>query len=218
MTISSRRVSCPRLGHPCFRCMREAKASCGGATTGIYRYEKGRITWSAGKEKLHLPNVRTIAQTPDGAVWFGMSGGGLASLKDGVLRQFRTGDGLSSDFVLCLHAEPDGTIWIGTADSGLDRLRDGRFVNIGLRQGIPSSRSILWMTVWAIFGWAHKLGSCAQARPASTGARNESPSPRASSATAKGTAGDAHLLRRLSARPVKWPMDACGFPPPRAWL
>ena len=191
-----------------------------GATTGIYRYEKGRITWSAGKRETASSNVRTIAQTPDGAVWFGMSGGGLASLKDGVLRQFRTGDGLSSDFVLCLHAEPDGTIWIGTADSGLDRLRDGRFVNIGLRQGIPSSTishivddglGNLWLGSQAGILRASKAGlnRCA----------DESPSPRASSATAKGTAWRRSLAPpAFSPGPAKRPMDACGFPPPRAWL
>jgi len=41
-----------------------------GTTVGLQRYEAGKITWSAGKEQLASPDVRTIAETPDGALWF----------------------------------------------------------------------------------------------------------------------------------------------------
>ncbi|HVM48882.1 MAG TPA: triple tyrosine motif-containing protein, partial [Candidatus Acidoferrum sp.] len=96
-------------------------------------------TWFAGKDKLGSPDVRAIAETPDGALWFGMLGGGLGCLKDGALRQFRKPDGLSSDFVLALYAEADGTLWIGTSDNGLCRLRDGRFATISSPQGMLAS-------------------------------------------------------------------------------
>ena len=72
------------------------------------------------------PDVRAITETPDGALWFGMLGGGLGCWKDGALKQFRKQDGLSSDFVLSLYAEADGTLWIGTSDNGLCRLRAGK--------------------------------------------------------------------------------------------
>lgn len=110
-----------------------------GTTVGLYRYEGGKITWSAGKAKLALPDVRAITETPDGTLWFGMSGGGLAALKDGTLKQFRRADGLASDFVLCLYADPDGTLWFGTSDNGLGCWQQGRFANIGAHQGLPNS-------------------------------------------------------------------------------
>ena len=90
-----------------------------GTTVGLHRYEAGKLTWFAGKEKLVSPDVRAITESPDGALWFGMLGGGLGCLKDGTLKQFRKQNGLSSDFVLALYAEADGSLWIGTSDNGL---------------------------------------------------------------------------------------------------
>jgi signal transduction histidine kinase len=110
-----------------------------GTTTGLHRYEAGKLTWFAGKEQLGLPDVRAIVESPDGTVWFGMLGGGLGCLRDGALRQFRKQDGLSSDFVLALHAEADGTLWIGTSDNGLCRLRQGKFATISIKQGLQAS-------------------------------------------------------------------------------
>ena len=55
-----------------------------GTTAGLHRYEQGKLTWFAGREQLFSPDVRAIVESPDGAVWFGMLGGGLGCLKDGV--------------------------------------------------------------------------------------------------------------------------------------
>jgi ligand-binding sensor domain-containing protein/signal transduction histidine kinase len=125
-----------------------------GTTAGLYRYEAGKITWSAGKDKLAFPDIRAITQTSDGTLWFGMTGGGLGRLEDGKIKQFRKADGLGSDFIVCLYAEPDGTLWIGSSDNGLTRLKQGRFAKITSAQGLPSEiichivddgRGNLWM-------------------------------------------------------------------------
>lgn len=110
-----------------------------GTTFGLQRYVSGKLTWAAGKAELGVPDVRAITETPDDTLWFGMSGGGLASLKDGTLKQFRKADGLGSDFVHCLLADADGTLWIGMTDNGLCRMRDGSFATISLDQGLPNS-------------------------------------------------------------------------------
>ncbi len=109
-----------------------------GTTSGLFRYEGGKVTWSAGEKELAFPNVRSITQTEDGTLWFGMLGGGLGSLKNGKLNQYRKRDGLSSDFVQCLHAEADGTLWMGTADNGLVRWRQGKFAAVRPEQGLPT--------------------------------------------------------------------------------
>jgi len=109
-----------------------------GTTTGLHKYTGQELTWSAGKEKLVLPDVRAVTEAPDRAIWFGMLGGGLGFLKDGALKQFRKQDGLGSDFVQCLLADKDGTLWIGTSDNGLVRWRKGKFASIAARQGLPS--------------------------------------------------------------------------------
>ena len=108
-----------------------------GTTIGLHRYEAGKLTWFAGKEQLVSPDVRAIEESPDGALWFGMLGGGLGCLKDGALKQFSKLDGLSGDSVLALYAEADGTLWIGTSDNGLCRLRQGKFATISTKQGLP---------------------------------------------------------------------------------
>jgi signal transduction histidine kinase len=108
-----------------------------GTGIGLMRYESGKITWLAREPEFALPDVRTVVKAPDGTLWFGMSGGGLGRLQQGVVRQFRRGDGLSSDFVQCLHLESDGTLWIGTFN-GLNRLKDGRFVAITKKQGLQN--------------------------------------------------------------------------------
>ena len=56
-----------------------------GTQVGLYRYETGKLVWFAGKDKLALPDVRTITESADGTLWFGMSGGGLGSLDGNVL-------------------------------------------------------------------------------------------------------------------------------------
>jgi signal transduction histidine kinase/sugar lactone lactonase YvrE len=106
-----------------------------GTSAGLMQYEPGKVAWLAREPELALPDVRTVTEAPDGTLWFGMSGGGLGRLQQGVLRQFRRSDGLSSDFVQCLHLDDDGTLWIGTFN-GLDRFKDGGFVAITKKQGL----------------------------------------------------------------------------------
>ncbi|HWQ91271.1 MAG TPA: two-component regulator propeller domain-containing protein [Clostridia bacterium] len=110
-----------------------------GTTQGLYEYKNGRLKRVAGPERLTLPDVRTIAETSDGTLWFGMSGGGLGALKDGELKQYGKADGLGSDFVQALSADEDGTLWIGTADAGLCRWKQGQFTSLTPAQGLPAT-------------------------------------------------------------------------------
>ncbi len=107
-----------------------------GTSEGLMHLEADRTTWLARKPELLSPDVRTVCEGTDGTIWFGMSGGGLGRLQNGKLRQFRRGDGLSSDFVQCLHLETDGTLWIGTFGGGLNRFKNGQFVAIRRSQGL----------------------------------------------------------------------------------
>jgi signal transduction histidine kinase/ligand-binding sensor domain-containing protein len=109
-----------------------------GTSEGLLRHEAGQTHWLARQPEIFSPDVRAICEGADGAVWFGMSGGGLGCWQEGQLRQFRHTNGLSSDFVQCLRLDKDGTLWIGTFGGGLNRLRNGHFTAIGLSQGLPS--------------------------------------------------------------------------------
>src|SRR6185312_13287383 len=99
----------------------------------------GKVTWIGEKEGLKVPDVRAIAEAPDGTIWFGMLGGGLGRLQNGTVKQFEKEDGLSSDYVQSLKLEPDGALWIGTYGSGLNRFKDGKFSRITTAAGLPNN-------------------------------------------------------------------------------
>ncbi len=110
-----------------------------GTDDGLIRCKEGQIVRYGESEGLDLPHVRTLAEAPDGTLWFGMFGGGLGRLSEGTLKQFRVRDGLSSDFVQCLRLDRDGVLWLGTSGGGLNRLKAGRFAAITKNQGLADN-------------------------------------------------------------------------------
>lgn len=126
-----------------------------GTAVGLLRYQAGKTNWFSESNGQPLSDVRTVAEDNQGAVWFGMAGGGLACRKDHSIGQFRTTEGLSSDFIECLHFDKQGALWIGTFGGGLDRLKNGHFAVINRKQGLPNSvigdieeddRGFFWMS------------------------------------------------------------------------
>jgi signal transduction histidine kinase/ligand-binding sensor domain-containing protein len=125
-----------------------------GARSGLFQYDNQKI--EALATNLVLCDVRCIAEQTNGAIWFGMFGGGLGKLENGKATQFRKGDGLASDFIQCLFFDAtDDALWIGSAESGLARYKDGRFSSIttahGLRDNAIShiaddGRGFFWMS------------------------------------------------------------------------
>jgi signal transduction histidine kinase len=76
-------------------------------------------------------------------------------LRDGSFRRFKKSDGLSSDFIECLHFADDGALWIGTFGGGLNRFKAGKFSVINHEQSLPNSvighiesdgRGFFWMS------------------------------------------------------------------------
>ncbi len=110
-----------------------------GTDAGLVHYRDNKATWYGRNRDLALPDVRAIAEDSAGTVWFGMSGGGLGCLTNGVVRQYHKRDGLSSDFVQTLHLDREGALWIGTFGGGLDRMKQGQFAVIGAGQGLPNN-------------------------------------------------------------------------------
>lgn len=99
--------------------------------------------------------IEAIAQTPDGFLWLGTSGGLFRF--DGVSFERFTGVGdvrLLSQDIYALHVAADGGLWIGHHLGGVSHLHEGRLVNYGVAEGLPrSSVSALAKagdgTVWA---------------------------------------------------------------------
>ncbi len=111
-----------------------------GTEEGLLRYRHGDTTWFLGTNGQSLRSVRTITEdNHQAAIWFGTAGNGLACLANNQIHQFRKADGLSSDFIECLHFDTAGALWIGTFGGGLNRLKNGHFSVINGRQGLPNS-------------------------------------------------------------------------------
>lgn len=127
-----------------------------GTGGGLMRFEGSRLTWFGPTNKPASQDVRAVAESSDGTVWFGTSGGGLGCLRpDGDLRYYTRADGLASDYIGCLQLEDDGTLWIGTLGGGLTRWQNGRFRIVNWRQGLPNGfichieddgRGFYWMS------------------------------------------------------------------------
>lgn len=126
-----------------------------GTSQGLLRYRAGTFHLYSKTAGQPLRDVRAVAEDSHGTVWFGMAGDGLACLKNQNIRRFRTTNGLSSDFIECLHFDSSGALWIGTFGGGLDRYKDGHFATINRKQGLPNSvvgdieedgRGFFWMS------------------------------------------------------------------------
>lgn len=81
------------------------------------------------------PDVRAIAESADGAMWFGTHYGGAFRWQNGNWTRFTRRNGLPSDYVRCFLAQPNGSLWIGTIH-GLARWREGTLASITSDQGL----------------------------------------------------------------------------------
>lgn len=81
-------------------------------------------------------NFWTIFAAGDGAIWFGGEHG-LHRLKDGVVTDFRTEDGLAGDAVRVIIDDGAGGMWIGCF-GGLTHYANGKLTSWTEREGLPS--------------------------------------------------------------------------------
>jgi signal transduction histidine kinase/ligand-binding sensor domain-containing protein/CheY-like chemotaxis protein len=103
----------------------------------LHRFPNGNLR-SPRRQSWDLQGrCRTIAETPDGAIWIG-TGKGLYTIRHNSAVQFTTSDGLASDRVSAVLASPDGSLWIGTPN-GLSRYRDVRFETWRKQDGLSSN-------------------------------------------------------------------------------
>lgn len=98
--------------------------------------------------------VRQIAQDASGTTWFATAGNGLWSLQDGRLTRYGRAQGLTSEYLTCLHVDADESLWIGAKGGGLWRYRNGRFAVVTSANGLPGDtvvsilddqRGYLWL-------------------------------------------------------------------------
>ncbi len=91
----------------------------------------GGSGWTPFPLPEHAPSIyiRTIAETPDGAMWFGTEAGGLWRYRHGQWKHWTAGKDLPVSRVNVLLATGE-TLWIGTGGGGLLRLRGEAFERV----------------------------------------------------------------------------------------
>jgi ligand-binding sensor domain-containing protein/signal transduction histidine kinase len=109
-----------------------------GTTEGLLHYQDGKAAW-INRDGARFGDVRAMVRDKQGALWIGTAGNGLFWMNSQTVHQFRATNGLSSDFIECLHMDEDGTMWIGTFGGGLNRFRDGHFSVVNSREGLPNN-------------------------------------------------------------------------------
>ncbi len=107
-----------------------------GTQDGAVLFQNGQ--WSRLGLDLYRAEVRCITETPDGAIWIGMRGGGIARYEAGKFTQYLRPNGLPYEYIWSLFADKEGSVWIGTPGKGLIRWREGVFDNFTTRSGLPS--------------------------------------------------------------------------------
>ncbi len=84
------------------------------------------------------PEVRSLVEAEDGALWVATFGDGIFRLDDS--RQdvtiYSSADGLAHDRVRAALRDRRGRLWFGTYGGGISRFEDGRFVNYGSAEGL----------------------------------------------------------------------------------
>ena len=106
---------------------------------GILDVDTGEWTTIADMDSLENVSVLAMAQSDDGALWFGTDDGGLKRYHSGQWETFTTEDGLPSNRVQVIRFAQDGTVWIGTPAGAASRDATGQWRIFTEREGLPNS-------------------------------------------------------------------------------
>ena len=93
----------------------------------IEAIEHGRRRTFAVPGSFPRVEVRSIAETRDGSLWFGTSEEGLLRLKDGHFQRYGADEGLPAGSISTLHVDDEGALWLAVAEVGLVLWEQERF-------------------------------------------------------------------------------------------
>ena len=115
-----------------------------GTEEGLARFDGARFVASDRQTAPALRSsfVSSLYEAPDGTLWIGTYGGGLARLRGGRIEAFHP-ELLGADRLREMVATADG-LFIGTAGGGLLRIEGEKVTRYTTRDGLPSDR------IWAL--------------------------------------------------------------------
>lgn len=104
----------------------------------LFRYRNGGWTLGTKKKNPFPATILAACQDPDGNIWVGTQGAGLARLTDGIVSVFSSREGLTDKIVNTLFVDRENSLWVGTLGGGLNRLKDRRVRMISSKDGLPA--------------------------------------------------------------------------------
>ena len=113
---------------------------------GLLRLSKDgtvqQISWLSIGHKDGAQSLASDRST--GGLWLGFGGGGVASLRDGRIKEtYGRAEGLGAGAVSALYIETDDTVWAAT-EGGLSRIKNGRVLALTTKNGLPCD-AIRWI-------------------------------------------------------------------------
>ncbi len=111
-----------------------------GTDSGAARLVNGKFERVIPGARWDATFVQAFAEAPDGTLWLGSDGRGIARYSNGTFQTWTDRDGLPDSHILALHVDREGSVWIGTDSAGLIRFRDGKFKQFTTASGLPSDK------------------------------------------------------------------------------
>ena len=118
---------------------RFARPEGGRRGLGLLDVATGAWQTIAGMDSLANVSVLAMAQSDDGAIWFGTDEGGLKRYDLGQWQTFTVEQGLPSNRVQVIRFAKDGTMWIGTPAGAAARDGVGSWRSFDEREDLPNS-------------------------------------------------------------------------------
>jgi ligand-binding sensor domain-containing protein len=104
--------------------------------TGLGTRSRHDLSVGAEGTATYNPNyVFAIHAAPDGTLWAGTWGGGVARFDGRAWTNLTSKDGLAGNIVYSIAQDVDGVLWFGT-HQGVSRYDGKAFVNLGMQDGL----------------------------------------------------------------------------------
>jgi signal transduction histidine kinase/ligand-binding sensor domain-containing protein len=113
---------------------------------GLFHLRDGRVERTPWTKLCSEGLAFSLAADPlEGGLWLGFTGGGVAYLKNGQIRErYGSAEGLGAGSVNNLYPDRDGALWIAS-QNGLSRLKNGSVHTLSGKNGLPCD-SVDWLT------------------------------------------------------------------------
>lgn len=131
-----------------------------GMRDGVAYLKDGKLV-TISDDELPYRKIRHVLEARDGSLWFSTYDDGLIHQHDGILTQYNTDDGFSSNTVVQSVEAEDGSIWAATY-GGVVVIREDEVEVFSAQQGLPHNgvmsimkdeSGTIWVSTFGGIAW-----------------------------------------------------------------